>query len=50
MTRHANIFAVLFDFVDETKKQQILKNVLLNDEVTQITTPYFKFFEQDALL
>lgn len=49
VTRHANIFAVLFDFVDETKKQQILKNVLLNDEVTQITTPYFKFFEQDAL-
>ncbi|MCZ1329390.1 Bacterial alpha-L-rhamnosidase, partial [Enterococcus faecium] len=27
----------------------ILKNVLLNDTITQITTPYFKFYEQDAL-
>lgn len=49
VTRHANIFAVLFDFVDQVKAEKILKNVLLNDEITQITTPYFKFFEQDAL-
>ncbi|KRL20055.1 amylo-alpha-1,6-glucosidase [Lentilactobacillus kisonensis] len=49
VTRHANIFAILFDLVDDDKKQLILKNVLLNDKVTQITTPYFKFFEQDAL-
>lgn len=49
VTRHANIFAILFDMVDEDKKQSILTNVLLNDQITQITTPYFKFFEQDAL-
>lgn len=49
VTRHANIFAVLFDFVEEEKQHQILHNVLLNDEITAITTPYFKFFEQDAL-
>ncbi|WP_122645414.1 family 78 glycoside hydrolase catalytic domain [Enterococcus mediterraneensis] len=49
VTRHANIFAVLFDFVDEEQSQSILTNVLLNDDITQITTPYFKFFEQDAL-
>jgi len=49
VTRHANIFAVLFDTVAADKQQSILKNVLLNDEITQITTPYFKFFEQDAL-
>lgn len=49
VTRHANIFAVLFDFVDQEKSEKILKNVLLNDDITQITTPYFKFFEQDAL-
>ncbi len=47
--RHANIFAVLFGFADETRRQRILHNVLLNDEVPQITTPYFKFYEQDAL-
>ncbi|TAR23994.1 alpha-rhamnosidase, partial [Lactiplantibacillus plantarum] len=49
VTRHANIFAILFDVVDENKQQLILKNVLLNNAITQITTPYFKFFEQDAL-
>jgi hypothetical protein len=49
VTRHANIFAVLFDFVDKLKAEKILQNVLLNDKITQITTPYFKFFEQDAL-
>lgn len=49
VTRHANIFAILFDMVDVNKQQSILKNVLLNDDITQITTPYFKFFEQDAL-
>lgn len=49
VTRHANIFAILFDMVDEDKQQSILNNVLLNDDITQITTPYFKFFEQDAL-
>lgn len=49
VTRHANIFAILFDVVDADKQQLILNNVLLNDEITQLTTPYFKFFEQDAL-
>lgn len=49
VTRHANIFAVLYDFVTPEQSQSILENVLLNDEITQITTPYFKFFEQDAL-
>lgn len=49
VTRHANIFAILFDFVDEQKADKILNQVLLNDNITQITTPYFKFFEQDAL-
>lgn len=49
ITRHANILAILFDFIGNKKKQQILSNVLLNNDVTQITTPYFKFFEQDAL-
>lgn len=47
--RHANIFAILFGFDVETQRQQILTNVLLNDSVPQITMPYFKFYELDAL-
>lgn len=49
VTRHANIFAILFDIADEGQKQQIVKNVLLNEAIPQITTPYFKFYEMDAL-
>jgi len=47
--RHQNIFAVVFGFADERRRQSILNNVLLNDEIPQITTPYFKFYELDAL-
>ncbi len=47
--RHANIFAVIYGIADEEKRKKILQNVLLNDAVPQITTPYFKFYELDAL-
>lgn len=49
VTRHANILAVLFDYATEEEKASILKNVLLNDAITPITTPYFAFYEIDAL-
>lgn len=49
VTRHANILTVLFDVADQRQQQLILDHVLLNDQVTALTTPYFKFFEQDAL-
>lgn len=49
VSRHANIFAILFDIADQTQKEQIVVNVLQNDEILQITTPYFKFYEMDAL-
>ncbi len=48
VTRHANIFAVLFDITDEEQTCSIIEHVLLNQEITQITTPYFKFFELDV--
>ncbi len=49
ISRHANIFAILFDFSDESIKQRILEHVLKNDEITPITTPYFKLYELMAL-
>lgn len=49
VTRHANIFAILFDFVDQRTQQELAHHVLLDKQITQITTPYFKFFEADAL-
>lgn len=49
VTRHANIFAIAFDFVDETQKKTIYEKVLKNDEVPPITTPYFKLYEVAAI-
>lgn len=49
VTRHANIFALLFDIADSSQKESIIKNVLLSDSVTKITTPYFEGYELDAM-
>lgn len=49
VSRHANIFAIIFDFATEAETASILENVLFNDAVTAITTPYFKFYELEAL-
>ena len=49
VTRHANIFAILYDFVDDKTQKSLAENVLLKDEAKAITTPYFKLFELMAL-
>jgi len=49
VTRYANMFAILFDYVDDAKKQQIKDHVILNDEILKITTPYMKFYELASL-
>ena len=49
VTRHANIFAILFDIADEDRKRRLVRTVLHNDAVPAITTPYFRFFELEAL-
>ena len=49
VTRHANIFALLFDYTTEERKEKITKNVIFNKEITPITTPYFEFYELDAM-
>lgn len=49
ITRYANMFAVLYGYTDEAQCQNILHNVLLNDSVMAITTPYMRFYELEAL-
>ena len=49
VTRHANIFAILFDLTTNERKKSIVKNVIYNKEITPITTPYFEFYELDAM-
>lgn len=49
VTRHANIFAILYGIADAAKQDRIVQSVLLNDAIPTITTPYFKFYELDVL-
>lgn len=48
VSRHSNILAYLFLPLTEEEKQDIYQNVVLNDNVQQITTPYFKFYENQV--
>ncbi len=49
VTRHANIFAIMFKIADAEKVESIVKNVIKNDDITKITTPYFEGYELDVL-
>jgi alpha-L-rhamnosidase len=49
VTRHANIFALLWGYTDDEQRESIIEHVILNSEIPQITTPYFKFYELEAM-
>ena len=49
VTRHANIWALLFGVADARKVEKIAECVIKNKDVPAITTPYFEFFELDAM-
>ena len=44
VTRQSNILAYLFLTEDSKVRADIYEKVILNDEVRQISTPYFKFY------
>lgn len=48
--KHPNMFAVLLNLCTDEQKQMIINDVLLNEEVSKITTPYMRFYELSALL
>lgn len=50
VSRHANIFAILFEYASAHETRCIIDNVLFNTKVPAITTPYFKFYELEVLL
>jgi alpha-L-rhamnosidase len=49
VTRHPNMFALMFGYLDAQQAESVKKNVLLNDKVAPITTPYMRFYELAAL-
>lgn len=49
VTRHANIFAILFGYTSDQRTKEILTHVIQNQKIPQINTPYFKFWELEVL-
>ena len=49
VTKFPNMFSILYDFVTEEEKKQIMQSVMLNKEIPTITTPYMRFYELAAL-
>ena len=49
VTRYANMFGVFFDYLTPDQRQSVKQNVLFNDQVMKITTPYMRFYELEAL-
>lgn len=48
VSRQSNILAYLFLPCSGEQRRAIYENVILNESVRQITTPYFKFYENQV--
>ena len=49
VTRYANMFAMMYGYLDSAKTGDVKNHVLLNKNVQKITTPYMRFYELAAL-
>lgn len=49
VTRYPNMFAVLFGYLNDAQRQNVITHVLTNPYVLPITTPYMRFYEMMAL-
>lgn len=49
VTRHPNMFALMFGYLDDAQAAAVRRNVLTSATVPKITTPYMRFYELAAL-
>lgn len=49
MTRYGGIFGILNGYFTDTQKARVEKDVLLNDDVMAIQTPYMRYYELESL-
>src|SRR5690606_4308915 len=49
ITRYTNMFAIFFDYLSQEQRAKVKTNVLLNDDVQKIMTPYMRYYELEAL-
>jgi len=47
--RYANMFAIMYGYLDDEKKEAVKRSVMLNDDILKITTPYMRFYELESL-
>lgn len=47
--KFSSMFAVIYNYLDAEKKKAVAENVLFNDDVLKITTPYMRFYELEAM-
>ena len=49
VTRYTNMFAIFFDYLNPDQKAGVKNDVLLNDRIQKIMTPYMRYYELEAL-
>lgn len=49
ITAFPNMFAIIYDMVDDDDKRRIMDSVMLNSDIEPITTPYMRFYELEAM-
>ena len=49
LTRYPNMFGLAWGYFNAAQRESVLKNVIFNDAVMKIQTPYMRFYELEAL-
>ena len=49
LTRYPNMFGIAWGYFNDAQRESVLKNVIFNDAVMKIQTPYMRFYELEAL-
>lgn len=49
VTKYANIFGYLYDYLDESRRETAISAGVVNDRLMRIQTPYMRFYELEAL-
>jgi alpha-L-rhamnosidase len=49
LTKHANMFAMTYNYLSPEQRASVIQNVMLNPDVPRIETPYMRFHELAAL-
>lgn len=49
LTRYPNMFGLGWGYFNVEQRESVLKNIIFNDSVMEIQTPYMRFYELDVL-